>query len=111
MAQLKNVSLQDLRTAPVRFPTLLPFGSVCLNSSGCSLQALAGYLALKGAARGTWVNPRAQALVWIQEPHFMGFSDVGEILPAHQPRSLLLLVWSSGPGPSPGQYFINYLTV
>jgi hypothetical protein len=47
----------------------------------------------------------------IQEPHFMGFGDVGEILPAHQPRSLLLLVWSSGPGPSPGQYFNNYLTV
>lgn len=46
------------------FPTLLPFGSVCLDSAGCSLQTLAGDLALKDAARSAWVNPRAQALVW-----------------------------------------------
>lgn len=38
--------------------------SVCLDSAVCSLQTLAGDLALKETARGTWVNPRAQALVW-----------------------------------------------
>lgn len=46
------------------FPTLLPFGSVYLYSADCSLQTLAGDLALRDAARGAWVNPRAQALVW-----------------------------------------------
>lgn len=94
------------------FPTLLPFGSVCLDSAGCSLQTLAGDLALKDTARGTWVISRAQALVWPwkdSRASAYGFRGCWETPPAHHPRSLLLPVWSSGPEPSPGWDFNNYL--